>query len=58
MLEQFIKSPVISNLIDKGELPSMDVNVSIRSETLVDLFAGAFFTAVAVLLIINLLKKI
>ncbi len=57
-IQSLLNSTLVTKLIDEGELPSMDVNVSVKSETLVDLFAGAFFTAVAVLLVIQLLKKL
>lgn len=43
--------------LTQGKLPEMDVNVSLKSESLIDLFAGAFFTAVAVMLIFHLLNK-
>lgn len=55
--ESFWNSPVFLDLKD-GKLPTMDVNVSVRPATLIDLFAGAFFTAVAVLLVVHLLKKL
>jgi hypothetical protein len=55
-LGEFFDSKVFSDLKD-GKLPEMDVNVSIRSESLVDLFAGAFFTAVAVLLVAYLIRQ-
>jgi hypothetical protein len=55
-IQGLLNSPLVENL-QAGKLPEMDVNVSLRSESLVDLFAGAFFTAVAVLLIIHLLNK-
>lgn len=55
-LVEFFDSKVFADLKD-GKLPNMDVNVSIRSESLVDLFAGAFFTAVAVLLVAHLIRR-
>ena len=55
-IQGLLNSPLVENL-QAGKLPEMDVNVSLRSESLVDLFAGAFFTAVAVLLVIHLLNK-
>ncbi|MGI4862471.1 MAG: hypothetical protein ACRYFZ_00995 [Janthinobacterium lividum] len=57
-LQSLLNSTILTNLVDEGKLPSMDVNVSLNSRSLVDLFAGAFFTAVAVLLVIQLIKKL
>lgn len=55
-IQELLNSPLVENL-QAGKLPEMDVNVSLRSESLVDLFAGAFFTAVAVLLVVHLMSK-
>jgi len=56
-LQDILNSPLVANLV-AGQLPAMDVNVSLRSDSLIDLFAGAFFTAVAVLLVVHFIKQL
>jgi hypothetical protein len=56
-IQEFFDSPVFANLKD-GKLPEMEVQVDLKPEALLNLFAGAFFTAVAIILVSKILRKL
>lgn len=48
---------LLANLVNKGELPQVDFNVTMDNETILKLFAAAVITVTLILLVNRLLQK-
>lgn len=48
---------LLANLVNKGELPQVDFNVTMDNETIIKICVGALLTVVLILLVNRLLQK-